>query len=213
MANMLDLTPAGAVAGLHRVDDTGTIRGLEAHRGEELLLVRVPAGLDDVQRWAQQWANELAQRAAAKRPDLEEQAAKVARQWNLDEAKARELVRRAVQGVEEAARLAPQDPAKAAQAMADGVRGMRGPASELAKQAQAHTDANASSVAGSMRGGLSGYTQRAVPEELRIPTTAPPEVRREAEDELKAVRQAAQAAKDPTLQGKKPSWEPGEGGP
>jgi len=184
MTEFLDLTPPGAVAGLHRVDDDGHIAGLSAHRGERFLLVRMPEGLDDLQRGAQGWADDVARRAAENRPALEDEAAKLARQWNLDETRARDVVRRVVTGVEDAARLAPKGPAAAVQSAADSAHEARRSLEKM----------------------------QGVPEELRVPESAPSFVRREAEDELRAVRQAARAAKA-TEEHRPPTWKPGAGTP
>lgn len=83
---------AGTTLAVMRVDDSGVIRGLDQAKGHEYLLVRLPFDEKTMQNLEAE-VRRFGQRA-------EDEAASLARRFDLDQQKARDLVRGAAEFME-----------------------------------------------------------------------------------------------------------------
>lgn len=162
--------PAPPMLDVRHVDPQGRIQGLDAWKNRDLVLLHVPG-----------WDRKRFEAGARQ---LEEQAAKLARQFDLDEQQARSFVRSTTQGAMDTLRGA--------------VEAFNRLSMELqaeAREAGAEARSTASEVASSMRGGLSAITTRA-------------SVEAEAREERRTLGEVATAA----MEGEA-DWKPRSGPP
>jgi hypothetical protein len=220
--------PRQAPFQIRRVDASGSIAGLEAQRGEQVLLVTLPPMLQpaEIQRAAQGWAEELARSAEERRPGAEAQAARLARRLHLDPERARGLVGAAMRGAAEAAREAPRDPSEALRLLAEALREAGGHAASLPAAARGSDAAPGweppeppgpdgpgapapSAVAGSLRGGPSEAARR----QARAAEAARSAVRPFVADLARAARAGSTRIVAWPRQTRREEGGPGAGGP